>query len=244
MKTIKNSSGSVLILTLTLVPIFLTCLFGLSYYLNFLSLQAQVQKVCFSDPPKAQREVVPQLTELLALNPMARKLKSTEGGLKIALAQAMIGLPETVALVTQLQEQLELVRAQRAALEKRQKQIIFASSRTMNNSMRTTNDWLNKIFKEHARTRPWLESKYQVKKGPEHGLAVEPELSDIAPPYRLRRNFESEQSLAHSWQVSLRVTSWLSNWMDQELKWRGTCSNTLGSHGQSFKVKSSLEKGS
>lgn len=244
MKTINNSSGSILILTLTLVPIFLTCIFGMSYYLNFLSLQAQVQKVCFSDPPKAQRAIIPQLTELLGLNPIARTLKSTERGLKIALAQAMIGLPETAALVTQLQEQLELVRAQRAALEKRQKQIIFSSNQTMSSSMRTTNDGLNKLFKDHARARPWLESKYQVKKGPEHGLAVEPELSDIAPPYRLRRNFESEQSLAHSWQVSLKVTSWLSKWMDQELEWRGTCSNTLGSQRQSFKVKSSLEKGS
>jgi hypothetical protein len=243
-KLILNRKGGILLLGLSLLPLFLTTIFGGVYFLNFLHLQSQVQKICFTEPRKTQNVVSERLKSLLSLNQLARQLKTAETTTRIALSVALRAIPYSAPVVARLKLQLaEIIRSQ-IALKIQQQTLISAASLSMQTALQSTSENLKSTFNHFGQNRNWLSVHSHVQTWPNGGLAVEAESSDRAPTYRLKANFETRQALVHSWHLTLKVRSWLSNWMDRSLVWNERCYSTIAKENNQWIVKSNLGKSS
>jgi hypothetical protein len=241
MNPLGNSKGGILLLGLSLVPLFLTAIFAGMFLLDFLYLKSQVQKACFTGPRETQNKSIGSLEKLLALNNVARGLKILETTTRISLKIALRGLPYSAPLVASLKIKLATIIADQIKLGIMQKEIIYVATLAMQKSIQTTHASLKSIFNQFGEKRIWLDIHSSVHSDFSEGLAVEAESSDRAPVYRLKNNFESKQMLAHSWHFNLESESWLSRWTTKSLVWNDRCFSTLGQEAKQWTVKSNLK---
>jgi hypothetical protein len=59
------------------------------------------------------------------------------------------------------------------------------------------------------------------------GIAVKPDIRDIAPVYGLENEFMSKQSLSISWRVGFVVGKWIEEYLKFDLGWNRYCGATL-----------------
>lgn len=162
------------------LPILITALLGSSALAGWLIELEKKQKLCVELALKLPVEIRPCLQELLDLNPLARDLRKRK---RLALADlAAATISQNPVAIARATTRLEATIRAQNRLDIRQ-QILLV-----------------KVANKNSAWRAQVSSKGGLSVERSTGAAVDPDLpGDLAPVYRLRNNFESEQSAWISW---------------------------------------------
>jgi hypothetical protein len=203
---------------LIFLPIVLSALIGLSALGLHLNTSTRIQTFCQRSLLQAQYENSLILSQLLKLNPQARKLRveknRAEANLKRALGS---GRPELIAAAG---THLAWVTKQQLLFREGQKQLLLKAQQENLKSRRTLSSSLRK---EQS-------LRLKMTQKPKKGLAVYPTPpGDLSPSYEVQQPFKNLQALRIEWQAQVPGLS--KNWLKplglKEWKVKGVCSASL-----------------
>lgn len=200
-----KNKGFITASMITFLPVCLAFLWGTFTATGLMQYELRLSHICRSSLLQTQNKVAPLLTRLLALNPLARKLKiqheRAEKALKMAIS---VGHGPAIAAA---QLKVNLLRLRRLELELQQKELLARSSREMQIGYERSGLELQRAARAGQKaTSALLEIQFHLtKQRPVVKLAVRPEYSDLAPPYELESPFPNRQSMEHLWQYRARL---------------------------------------
>lgn len=237
-----NNKGFALAITMALLSILVGMVLLLFAALGIMQFNQQTQYACRSGGLQGQKLVAPLLKSLLALNPLALKLKAEEAAAQTRLYAAMATGNATA--VAAAEARLLRIQTQRSELDQKQKTLIRESNRLLSINHKLTQGKIRQALQDGLSTISYLKVDSQLNRTTTPELAVRPDYTDIAPTYSPADKFEERQALAHSWQYRLRVRNSFQDFLDGDIKWSPNCSVTLKQEGLSWipkirKVKSS-----
>ncbi|MDG0815458.1 hypothetical protein [Bdellovibrio svalbardensis] len=218
METIlKNEKGFALALMMALLPILIGLILVTFAIVSFVQIDLKLHQICRSESLKGQEAVAPLLKSLLALNPLALKLKLE---LIQAKAQAVSGNPAALARLAQVEAKvLKLITQQQQLIK--QSNLLLLKAHTSNQI---------KLWNEKdqtLRTIPLFKSELQVLSSKVPTLAVRPDSIDRPPTYSPAENFSNRQALEQRWQYRLSITKPLQPFLTGNYVFEKSCAVTL-----------------
>lgn len=220
---LKNNHGFALAFLLAILPVFIAglvfCFSSFGFVQNDLAMKYQ----CRVEGRNGQKEVAPLLTGLLALNPLAVRLRAewiqALYELWIALASEN---PGAIAAAT---KKCLVIKEKRGQLDQKQKQLIRQSNLLLQKSHLITKQ---KLFTTAAHlSNIFLKFDLVSLRGKAPRLAVRPDSADVAPTYGPVADFNNEQALAHEWQYQVSVRSPYSQFLPGIYSFKKACAVTL-----------------
>lgn len=222
---IKNQRGVALVMICALLPVLLTGLLICFSAIGFIQKDASLKYHCRTLGQKGQSQVAPLLTSLMALNPMAQKLR-----LEYAAAALRAALhPMDPSALANLQR----VVTKQMQLDRRQKQIIRQSNMLLLKSHTQTRLELYKAGSSLSNIL--FKGRMITVRGSAPKLAVRPDYTTTAPVYELKDNFSIKQSLAHEWHYELEVRPPFSNFIEGKIRFNKACAVSLKKESLTWK---------
>lgn len=219
----KTEDGFILILFLSLLPLFITGMLIIFATINTIQNDLAMKYECRQGGLQGQKLSAPLLASLLKLNSRALHLRVRKNQALSEIAAATIS-KNVVALSTATKKLIQ-VRKQQEELDGLQKQIIKQANLILSSASSKTRIKLYKI----ASTGSNILAKFRlinlVSKNTK--LAIHPDSPDLAPIYRLEKDFEVAQALAQEWQFLISTKAPFSYFIPGTFTYKKTCAVTL-----------------
>lgn len=226
----KNQKGFAIVLCLALLPCLIAGLLFVFVLINFMKNDLGLKHQCRIQGEAGQKSVKPLLIQLLSLNPKAQLLKSEY--LQAKTAQKLAIAAKNVPEIQRLEIVIQKIQLQRHTLDKQQKRILSQANLLLYRNHSTTALGLRRMGASNSTVL--LTSTLQQIHGRAPDLAVLPESPDIAPIYKLKPDFENQQSLAHEWQYRITVRPPFSNFIKGDFSFKKACAVTLVKDGSTW----------
>lgn len=219
----KTKQGFILILFLSLMPILISGTLIVFALINTIQSDLAMKYECRNGGLQGQKLAAPLLTSLLKLNSRAVQLRLKKAQALSEISAATMS-QNMVALSAATKKYLK-VRRQQEELDGLQKQIIkqanlilYSASTKTKVRLSVVATQLNNVLAHVALTR--IISKKSK-------LAVHPDVPDLAPIYRLEKDFEMAQSLAHEWHFAITTKPPFSYFIPGTFAYQKACAVTL-----------------
>ncbi len=219
----KTEEGFVLILFLSLLPVFITGMLIIMASINTIQNDLAMKYECRQGGLEGQRLSAPLLASLLKLNSRAVHLRMRRNQALSEIAAATLS-KNALALSTATKKLIK-VRKQQEELDGLQKQIIKQANLILNSASTKTNLKLYKTASSLSNIFAKFRLTTLISKKTK--LAIYPDLPDLAPIYRLEKDFEVAQSLAHEWQFLITTQPPFSYFIPGTFTYKKTCAVTL-----------------
>ena len=220
----SSCDGFALTSFLIMIPFILLLMMCTLLFTGFLTFDQSLKKVCREELWKLQDRDQKKIQKILALNPLAQKLKSEHNLLLLRLAQATaLGRVEMMAY---LSAQITRVQRHRARLDQVQKLILESSRRDRNLDVLRLRSRLLKTAKFLERS-PYFETKLLLSTQVLSPMAVRPTSPELAPSYELQVPFREQQSVYVNWKIFFQNGSHISQRLPFRWIWKRECGVTL-----------------
>ena len=228
----KNNHGFFLFSLLILLPF----IFALSLFWGwlgyFLTLKNQVSNICYHHVLKAQEKLVAENHKLLALNPKAWTLIQAKRTIDVLLASSP---PQAIPAL--LRKKQSII-AQQKRLKSVQLQILKTAQRSSYQvQIQFQKEWLK--LQRHLKNTwntfwPYTTIRFNWSKS-----KVQPQLSEIAPPYKRSYSHERIQLIQAQWHLPLQsiFPPWLKRFISLRKFWRGSCASHPHQKGEQWIAK-------
>lgn len=229
----QNQKGFAIVLCLALLPCLVAGLLVVFALINFIKNDLALKHQCRAQGEIGQKSVRPLLEQLLSLNSKALALKAEL--LQAKAAQSAAITEQNWPEVGRRAVQIKRIEKQQQLLDKQQKRLISQANMLLYRNHSSTSLGLRRLGTDNSTIL--LKSTLQQITGRAPRLAVVPESTDIAPVYKLKADFENEQSLAHEWQYKLSVQPPFSNFIKGDFSFKKACAVTLTKEGSAWITK-------
>jgi hypothetical protein len=200
--SVKKQKGSIVICLLTLLAVILPFCFVVVLLTSALSVDQQMKKICRDQLIQAEQKSAVTLVTLLKLNPTATLLRLKKQQTEIALAAAIASANKP--LVLKMMAQLKQIHSQRLKLDQLQKNLLQRQSISNRLAIQTTQMQLQRFLNQNIKDAVFLHT-INFTQSKSIGLAVQPDIPDIAPVYETVSDFEDQQTLSVYWKWALQA---------------------------------------
>jgi hypothetical protein len=221
-----KQSGFVLVWMCFLLPVLMTILLALNFFIGLMQVDQRLHYVCHENYLPAQRKVSIKMIQLFALNPKAVLLETQ---LAVATAQlvaatAIVNPPAIAAAMARI----AVLERRRWRLKRQQQKIIKAANALIKKTQqRTYTEMLIAARRISASWNKYILFNIQIYRPLSKALAVKPVYPDEAPPYQTKNNFLNEQAMELKWKVQLMVQRPWNRWVNLNLTWEQKCNVSL-----------------
>ncbi len=236
MKSIKNEKGGILLMALTLLPLFLALMVGFFYLLEVVSIKETLRHDCRLQLINTQKYIRDSIESLQKMNRPAALLHKQKTLVEIKIAAALAAGQYPLAL--KLGAKLYKIQKKQKVLNISQQTIIKTTFLKTNQNLSRLRNHLSQKMKEKS---PQI---IKVSLSPEwshhKGIALVPNRPDPAPEYELPSDFEEKQELVQKWQYSINIISPFSKFLKYSQEFSDQCNVTLKSQNSkrlSIKIK-------
>lgn len=236
MKQIKNQKGGIMLMALTLLPLFLALMVGFFFLLEVISLKATLRHECRNHLIKTQGQIRDSTQALLKLNRPASLLhqKKIIAEAKLAAALAIGQYPTALKFAAEISQ----IEKKQKILNISQQTIIKTTSLKTNQNLMRTRNKLSEVIREKS---PQIVKISLFPNWSSHkGIVLIPNRSEPAPEYEFPSEFEKEQELVQKWQYSINIVSPFSKYLNYSQEFSDQCNVTLQnkkSNKLSIKIK-------
>lgn len=214
---IKNNRGFAVALIMALLPLLVGAVLVTFAVVSFIQTDLKLRHVCRSEGIKGQEDVAPILKTLLALNPMALRLR-----LELVQARAHAASGHPVALARLAKVEMKI-----SSLVTRQQQLLRQSNLLL---LRSHASAQGKLWKEKNTVDnavALFKGDLQVLHSTPPTLAVRPDAPLHPPTYSPAENFANKQALEQKWQYRLSIIKPLRAFLTGNYLFEKSCAVTL-----------------
>lgn len=229
----QSDRGFAMILFLSLLPILITGTLIAFALINTIQADLAMKYECRHGGIQGQKMVGPLLASLLKLNPRAVQLRAKKAQAIIEISTATISR-NPVALSAATKKYLKVLK-QQEDLDGLQKQIIKQANLILHSAREKTKFKLMTTSRSASNIFARFSLLSLVSKSVK--LAVSPDISDIAPIYRLEKDFETAQSLAHEWHFQIKTMAPFSYFIPGTYNYKKACAVTLHKESSQWQSK-------
>ncbi len=222
MNQITNEKGGVMLMALTLLPLFLALMVGFFYLLEVISIKESLRHECRNHLIKNQEQIRASIETLQKMNRPAALLHKQKTLLEIKLAAALAAGQYPLALK---------IGAKIYQVEKKQKILDISQQTLLTNTLIKTNDNLRNLRSHLSKeiknkTQYIIKISIQPKWSYHEGITLVPNRPRPAPEYEFPSDFEQKQELVQEWQYSINIISPFSRYLNYKQDFSDQCNVT------------------
>lgn len=200
----ESREGQALLSWLLIVSLLLALIVATSSAQILLDHRLEMTQTCRKGGLQVQEIAGDAIKKILSLNPHSRSLRIRLHLAEAKLAQALISM--NPALVALARTELAQVQNEQRQLDRLQKAILTEANARMSDSAYGILGKLNRSANEIKRkSSDWADLQMRLLPPRIPKIALQEEDRRLAPAYRPREDFESEQRLQFSWSQSYRL---------------------------------------
>lgn len=230
-----RENGYILISFVTLMPFLLALLFGYASILHISQIKTKLEAICLKKQNQVFFQQRTRLIKLLDLNPEAQSLLLQKINLQREIAAATLSGQLEVAAALSLKLNKVILNQEKLAIK--QKQILFQSDEDfLRSSYGILKDAAKAQREASVKGNPIWDIEFTHNNHNIPHLSVEPTVADIAPPYKLKENFSTEQAWQFNWIMKIKSLQMLSSFLKLNYEVKLICALTLEVNGPKFQI--------
>lgn len=237
-----NQSGYLLVGLTALLPVVLIVAMGFAAFADLAFIKGELTEFCIDQSEHIQSDSKTALMALLKLNPLAQSLKILEDGIKAQIVLAITGLPKTAAWLAHLELKRKNIHNHRESLDSVQKKIIQMNKNKVQVEGNILKNRLYQKIVELKKSRAFEEIQWILSKSSYNGWPIEPSFQEIAPVYRLSRNFQENQKSVTFVKINLKRDKVWSSFVLGKLGLDIMCGASLKKENEKWQIVTIADK--
>lgn len=223
---IKKQNGSINIVFLSLLPVFLALAYAIYLYLSFSDSHLEISQHCLEKQIALHEDTKKTLRALFKLNPKAMALRAQYYSIQTKMAA--LAASGNFAAASALRAKLALVSKKRQLLDLEQKSLIQSINAHIHiTQLKMQMDLNQEMSKRRSRFQVFADFKVKNVTFKSVKLAVKRDDPGPAPTYNFSENFLNDQALELKWDMEIASNAILKPFFNSDSRFSQSCSTTI-----------------